>query len=139
MDFLSCARPEKLAARMKFEVKRHFTIRTGRIADTCRIKFVFFPYQYLQNFSVSDQKSQRRSLSTIKHVLEGNRQKIFYRRSNVMDYNQIDGSEYSNSKTNYFEVFADGCSIYISCYKMELHVKYGKPKNHSRTDLYFAF
>lgn len=54
---------------MKFEVKRHFTIRTGRIADTHRIKFVFFPYQYLQNFSVSDQKSQRRSLSMIKHVL----------------------------------------------------------------------
>jgi len=43
---------KKLVAQTKFEVKRHFTIR---IADTRRIKFVFFPYQYLQNFSVSDQ------------------------------------------------------------------------------------
>lgn len=50
-----CVLAEKLAARTKFEVKRHFTIRAGRIAGTWRIKFVFFPYQYLQNFSVSDQ------------------------------------------------------------------------------------
>lgn len=28
----------------------------------------------------------------------GNRQKIFYRRFNVMDYNQIDGSEYATQK-----------------------------------------
>lgn len=46
---------EKLATLTKFEVKRHFTIRAGCIADTCWIKFVFFSYQYLQNFSVSDQ------------------------------------------------------------------------------------
>lgn len=42
-------------SRTKFEVKRHFTIRAGGIAGTQRIKFVFFPYQYLQNFSISDQ------------------------------------------------------------------------------------
>lgn len=54
VDFLSCVR-RKLAAQTKFEVKRHFTIRAGRITDTRWIKFIFFPYQYLQNFSVSDQ------------------------------------------------------------------------------------
>lgn len=55
VDFLSRALAEKFAERTKFEVKRHFTIRAGSTAGTRRIKFVFFPYQYLQNFSISDQ------------------------------------------------------------------------------------
>lgn len=58
------------------------------------IKFVFFPYQYLQNFSVSDQNPG--VAATIKHVLaRGQKKKNFIRRSSVMDYNQIDGSTHA--------------------------------------------
>jgi len=87
-------------AQTKFKVKRHFTIR---IADTRRIKFVFFPYQYLQNFSVSDQNPG--NLSIIKHVREGaTGKKFFIIVFNVMDYNQINGlvQQDFNLKTNYF-------------------------------------
>lgn len=127
MDFLSCARPEKLAARMKFEVKRHFTIRTGRIADTCRIKFIFFPYQYLQNFSVSDQKSQRRSLSTIKHVLGATGKKYFIIVLTWWTIIKSMAQSIATQKQIILKCLPMDVA-YISCYKMELHVKYGKLK-----------
>lgn len=95
---------EKLAARTKFEVKCHFTIRAGRIVGTRRIKFAFFPCQYLQNFSVSDQNPG--VAATIKHIAE-QQQKIFHRRSSVMDYNQIDGSVRNNKVAiqKYYKLF----------------------------------
>jgi len=69
VDFFIARTPENSRARTKFKVKCHFTIRAGRIARARRkrrIKFVFFRYQYLQNFSISDQNPG--VATTIKHV-----------------------------------------------------------------------
>jgi len=67
VDFFIARTPENSRAGTKFEVKCHFTIRAGHIARARRrIKFVFFRYQYLQNFSVSDQNPG--IVATIKHV-----------------------------------------------------------------------
>lgn len=103
--FFYHALAEKLAARTKFEVKRHFTIRAGSIAGTRRIKFVFFPISIFAKLLYIRSKSWRRSLSTIKHVQVGaTDKKFFYYRASMMDYNQINGSmqQGCNSKINYF-------------------------------------
>lgn len=57
---------EKLAARTKFEVKRHFTIRAHRRYTANEIRI--FPVSIFAKLLCIRSKSQRRRLSAIKHV-----------------------------------------------------------------------